>query len=162
MVKKSKKLIPPLTCICGKICKTTLGFSQHGKWCQLFQKNKLGNKVPGPAPDKSGDKIPEVSDMSKTIDDARRQLRQEIIPLAMSTVMAALSGNHIKEARVRAAVQLIRMCGIDKEPLKNNSTVVVKFGETENELAIEEDVKDDEEDEDDEDKSPVVVDQKVG
>lgn len=147
MAKKPKELIPPLTCICGKVCRTPLGFRQHGKWCNLFQKNKLSGAKPP---------TPPVDIGSKTIDDARIQLRQQVIPLAMDTVVAALSGNHIKESRVRAAVQLLRMCGIDKEPKKADSTVVVKFGETENELAINED-EDDKDDKDEDDTSNVVV-----
>jgi hypothetical protein len=73
--------------------------------------------------------MPVPEEGSKVIEDARRQLRQEIIPLAMSTLMAALSGNMMKESRVRAAIKVIEMVGVNREAPPKGDKVEVNFGE---------------------------------
>jgi len=132
-------------CVCGKELKTDLGAKQHGGYCKQYKKNKLAG----------GTGLVEIPENNKAVEDARKQLREEVIPLAMSTLMAALSGNNMKESRVRAAVQIIKMVGVNKETPPKAEKVTVKFGEMDdNELAVDED----------EDEGPIegVVDQKVG
>jgi len=120
-----------IKCVCGKSLKSETGFRQHGKSCLKYQKDVLsGGSGHPPVPD--------------SIDVARDQLRNEILPTAITTLRECLSGTPMKESIIRAAIAVIKLTGADKPSLKKDSDVVVSFGEDPESLFDPKDEKDEE------------------
>jgi len=105
-----------IICICGKSLKTKQGFVQHGKKCLKQQKDILsGGTGQPPVPD--------------TVDVARDELRNDILPSAIKTLRNTLNGVPTKESIIRAAVAVIKLTGADKPKLQAAKEITINFGE---------------------------------
>lgn len=118
------------TCICGRILKSKIGFTQHSRKCKKYIADRLaGGSGSPPLPD--------------SIELAQDQLKNILIPKAIQTCQDVLDGVQMKECRIRAAIALLKLAGVDKPRLKNNGSVSISFGDDTDNNQFEDNVDDD-------------------
>lgn len=105
-----------LKCICGRSFKYKTGYTLHSRTCKKYIQDRL----------KGGTGSPPVPD---TLDNAREELKNTILPMAIETLKAALKGTPMKECRIRASISILKLTGADKPRLQAHDKITVNFGE---------------------------------
>ena len=107
-------------CACGKTTKLIQHMDSHHKHCQLTHEE---------VPDGAVINVGKVGNPDREISKAKKQLRGQALPLAMKVIVGTLAGERMPEARVRAALALVKLLDIQKPDMRAEKSIKVNFGD---------------------------------
>jgi hypothetical protein len=92
----------------------------HHKHCQLAHEEVPDGQVISKG---------RVGNPDKEISKAKKQIRGQALPLAMKVIIGALAGERMPEARIRAALALVKLLDIQKPDMRAEKSIKVSFGD---------------------------------